>query len=192
MMLFAGRCQFIARDKSGGCFFSLSPSPSPEAGIGVTSIDTPRERAAVFTPTRREQALYFQYAFTTAAPSSDVLLEPTFYHGPIEIAPTCNQSFVSGPFMRNGRLQAARRRSPSLLPSFFDPCQRIFSLSLFFFFFINISLCTFFSLLFGINYKVFRDPFQVIYTRKASYRVLRLQSFLKKAAEIRDLWKILC
>lgn len=53
MMLSAGRCQFIARDKSGGCFFSLSPSPSPEAGIGVTSIDTPRERAAVFTPTRR-------------------------------------------------------------------------------------------------------------------------------------------
>lgn len=29
MTLSAGRCQFIARDKSGGCFFfSLSPSPS--------------------------------------------------------------------------------------------------------------------------------------------------------------------
>ena len=189
MMLSAGRCQFIARDKSGGCFFSLSlPLPLPlQRLVSGSHRQTRRVNEPRFS---RQRGASRHYIFST------LLQRPpqarTYRSSRLFITV---QSKSPRPAIRaslaallcetadHRRLDAALH--PSSSPSFpsSDPCHRIFSLSLFF---INISpLCTFLSLLFGINYKVFRDPFRVIYARKASYRVPRLQNFLKKAGEIR-------
>lgn len=100
--------------------------------------------------------------------------------------------------MRNGRPQAARRRSPPLLLPFFSflwpVSQNFLSLSLFF---INISPLTVLSSHFclGLIIRYFVTHFESFMQEKLlieflAYRVSWRK--LKARLERRDLWKILC
>lgn len=64
-MILVGRCQLIANNKSRGCFFLGAATC-----IGVISIDTPRERAAVSC--QRDANEY--YIFSTLLPSGRPML----------------------------------------------------------------------------------------------------------------------